>query len=87
MTQLFAVRLGEYDTPVFEVRPGVIRTDMTAGVAEKYDQLIAKGLTLQKRWGVPKDVGRVVAALARGDLAYSSGQVIQVDGGMTVGRL
>lgn len=87
MTQLFAVRLGEYDIPVFEVRPGLIRTDMTTGVAKKYDQLIAGGLTLQKRWGVPDDVGRVVAALARGDLAYSSGQVIQVDGGMTLGRL
>jgi NAD(P)-dependent dehydrogenase (short-subunit alcohol dehydrogenase family) len=87
MTQLFAVRLGEADIPVFEVRPGVIRTDMTAGVAEKYDRLIAEGLTLQERWGVPEDVGRVVASLARGDLAYSTGQVIMVDGGMTLGRL
>ena len=87
MTQLFAVRLGEYDIPVFEVRPGVIRTDMTAAVSEKYDRLIAEGLTLQKRWGEPEDVGRVVASLAKGDLAYSTGQVIQVDGGMTIGRL
>lgn len=87
MTQLFAVRLGEYDIPVFEVRPGLIRTDMTAGVSEKYDQLIAKGLTLQRRWGMPEDVGRAVASLARGELSYSTGQVILVDGGMTVGRL
>lgn len=87
MTQLFAVRLGEYDIPVFEVRPGVIRTDMTAGVSAKYDQLIAEGLTIQRRWGMSEDVGRAVASLARGDLAYSTGQVIQVDGGMTLGRL
>ena len=87
MTQLFAVRLGEADIPVFEVRPGVTQTDMTAGVKEKYDQMIAEGLTLQKRWGMPEDVGRAVASLARGDLAYSTGQVILVDGGMTIGRL
>jgi NAD(P)-dependent dehydrogenase (short-subunit alcohol dehydrogenase family) len=87
MTQLFAVRLGEADIPVFEVRPGVIQTDMTAGVKEKYDRMIGEGLTLQRRWGMPDDVGRVVASLARGDLSYSTGQVILVDGGMTVGRL
>jgi len=87
MTQLFAVRLGDYDIPVYEVRPGVIRTDMTAGVSAKYDQLISEGLTLQRRWGIPEDVGRAVASLARGELAYSTGQVIQVDGGMTLGRL
>ena len=87
MTKLFAVRLGEYEIPVFEVRPGVIRTDMTAGVARKYDKLLAEGLSLQRRWGKPEDVGRVVASLARGDMAYSTGQVILVDGGMTVGRL
>ena len=87
MTQLFAVRLGEADIPVFEIRPGVTQTDMTAGVKEKYDHMIAEGLTLQRRWGVPEDVGRVVASLARGELAYSTGQVIMVDGGMTIGRL
>ncbi len=87
MTQLFAVRLGEYDIPVFEVRPGLTRTDMTSGVSEKYDKMIAEGLTLQKRWGMPEDVGRAVASLARGELAYSTGQVIMVDGGMTIGRL
>ena len=87
MTQLFSVRLVEYDIPVYEVRPGVTRTDMTARVSEKYDQMIAEGLTLQRRWGMPEDVGRAVASLARGELAYSTGQVILVDGGMTVGRL
>jgi 3-oxoacyl-[acyl-carrier protein] reductase len=69
------------------VRPGIIRTDMTAGVTDKYDKLIADGLTVQKRWGLPDDVGRVVAALARGDFPYSTGQVIQVDGGLTLARL
>lgn len=87
MTQLFAVRLGEYNIPVFEVRPGVIKTDMTAGVKEKYDRLIDQGLTLQKRWGLSEDVGKAVGALATGDLAYSTGQVIMVDGGLTIGRL
>lgn len=87
MTQLFAVRLGEYDIPVFEVRPGVIKTDMTAGVTGKYDKLIEEGLTLQKRWGLSEDVGKAVGALATGDLAYSTGQVIMVDGGLTIGRL
>ncbi|GAB3502987.1 3-ketoacyl-ACP reductase [Emticicia fontis] len=86
-TQLFAVRLGEYNIPVYEVRPGVIKTDMTAGVTSKYDQLIENGLCVQKRWGFPEDVGKAVAALAKGDFPYSTGQVIMVDGGMTLGRL
>ncbi|WP_337044276.1 3-ketoacyl-ACP reductase [Emticicia sp. 17c] len=86
-TQLFAVRLGEFNIPVFEVRPGVIKTDMTAGVTAKYDQLIEGGLCVQKRWGLPDDVGRAVAALAKGDFPYSTGQVIMVDGGLTLARL
>ena len=86
-TQLWAARLGEFGIPVFEVRPGVIRTDMTSGVQEKYDRLISGGLLVQPRWGLPEDVGRACAALARGDLAYSTGQVIQVDGGLTLKRL
>jgi NAD(P)-dependent dehydrogenase (short-subunit alcohol dehydrogenase family) len=86
-TQLFATRLGEYDIPVYEVRPGVIKTDMTAGVTEKYDKLIEGGLCVQKRWGYPDDVGKAVAALARGDFPYSTGQVIMVDGGLTLPRL
>jgi NAD(P)-dependent dehydrogenase (short-subunit alcohol dehydrogenase family) len=86
-SQLWAVRLAEFGIDVFEVRPGIIATDMTAGVKEKYDALIANGLTVEKRWGTPNDVGRVVAALARGDLPYATGQVLHVDGGMTLRRL
>ena len=84
---LWATRLAQDGIPVYEVRPGIIRTDMTEGVAAKYDALINGGLTLQKRWGTPQDVGRAVAMLARGDLPYSTGQVISVDGGLTVQRL
>jgi NAD(P)-dependent dehydrogenase (short-subunit alcohol dehydrogenase family) len=87
MSQLFAARLGAAGIPVYEVRPGVIKTDMTAGVTEKYDKLIADGLFVQPRWGFPEDIGKAVAALARGDLPYSTGQVIMVDGGMTIPRL
>jgi NAD(P)-dependent dehydrogenase (short-subunit alcohol dehydrogenase family) len=86
-TQLFATRLGEFNIPVFEVRPGVIDTDMTAGARAKYDKLIGEGLTVQKRWGFPGDVGKVVAALASGNFPYSTGQVIMVDGGLTIPRL
>ncbi len=86
-TKLFAARLGEFNIPVFEVRPGVIATDMTAEVKQKYDQLIEGGMFLQKRWGAPSDVGKVVAALARGDFNYSTGLVITVDGGVAVPRL
>jgi NAD(P)-dependent dehydrogenase (short-subunit alcohol dehydrogenase family) len=85
--QTWAVRLAEFGIPVYEVRPGVIRTDMTSGVQGKYDQLIEGGLMLQPRWGTPDDVGRAVAVLARGELNYSTGQVIMVDGGMLVDRL
>ncbi len=86
-TQLFAVRLGEYDIPVFEVRPGIINTDMTSGAKEKYDKLIEDGLCVQKRWGQPDDVGKVVASLAKGDFMYSTGQVFMVDGGLAIPRL
>jgi 3-oxoacyl-[acyl-carrier protein] reductase len=87
MTQLFAVRLGEYNIPVYEVRPGIIATDMTAGVKEKYDNLIGAGLTVQQRWGLPGDVGKAVAAIADGSFPYSTGQVFMVDGGLTLSRL
>jgi len=87
MTKLMAVRLAHVDIPVYEVQPGVIATDMTSTVREKYDQLIGGGLTLQKRWGRPEDIGKVTAALVRGDLPYCTGQVIRPDGGMMVGRL
>lgn len=86
-TQLFAVRLGEFNIPVYEVRPGVIYTDMTAGVKDKYDKLIEEGLCVQQRCGLPEDVGKAVASLANGDLTYSTGQVIMVDGGLTIPRL
>jgi NAD(P)-dependent dehydrogenase (short-subunit alcohol dehydrogenase family) len=86
-TKLWAARLGEFGIPVYEVRPGVIQTDMTATVKEKYDKLIAGGLMVQPRWGQPADVARAVAMLVRGDLPYSTGQAILVDGGMTLPRL
>lgn len=86
-TQLWAARLGEFGIPVYEVRPGIAKTDMTAAVQAKYDKLIAEGLLVQPRWGTPEDTGRAVAMLARGDLPYSTGQVIMVDGGLTLPRL
>jgi 3-oxoacyl-[acyl-carrier protein] reductase len=86
-TKLWAARLGEFGVTVYEIRPGVIKTDMTAAVQAKYDKLIGEGLCVQARWGLPEDVGRAAAMLARGDLGYSTGQVILVDGGMTLQRL
>jgi 3-oxoacyl-[acyl-carrier protein] reductase len=85
--KLWAVRLAEFGIDVFEVRPGVIATDMTSGVKGKYDALIANGLTVDKRWGTPDDVGKAVAMLARGDLSYATGGVLMVDGGLTLERL
>jgi NAD(P)-dependent dehydrogenase (short-subunit alcohol dehydrogenase family) len=85
--RLFALRLAGIGIPVYEVRPGIIATDMTAGVTAKYDALIANGLTLDPRWGTPDDVGRAVATLARGDLPYATGQVLQIAGGLTLQRL
>ncbi len=87
MTQLWAVRLGEVGIPVYEVRPGIIHSDMTSAVTEKYDRMIADGLLVQPRWGEPDDVGKAVAMLARGDLLYSTGQVLMVDGGFAISRL
>lgn len=86
-TTLWAARLGEFGIPVFEIRPGIIKTDMTAAVQAKYDKLIGEGLLLQARWGLPEDIGKAAAMLVRGDAAYSTGQVIMVDGGLTVPRL
>ncbi len=86
-TLLWAVRLAEFGIPVYEIRPGIIKSDMTAAVTSKYDKLIADGLTLQPRWGFPEDVGKAVASLLRGDFPYSTGQVINVGGGMDIGRL
>lgn len=87
LTKLFACRLAAYNIPVYEVRPGIIRTDMTEKVSEKYDKMLAEGLCLTARWGTPDDVGKTVASLSRGDFLYSTGQVFMVDGGLTVPRL
>lgn len=86
-SKIWAVRLAEYNIPVYEVRPGIIKTDMTSGVEDKYDKLIADGLTVQPRWGYPKDVGKAVASLVDGDFPYSTGEVIMVDGGLSIQRL
>lgn len=86
-TKLWASRLGEFDIPVYEIRPGVIQTDMTAGVQEKYNRLFGNGMAIQQRWGLPEDVGKVAAAMATGSMPYSTGQVVLVDGGMTIQRL
>jgi NAD(P)-dependent dehydrogenase (short-subunit alcohol dehydrogenase family) len=86
-TKLWATRLGEYDIPVYEIQPGIIKTDMTAGVVEKYDKLFQEGITLQRRWGLPDDVGKVAAMLAQGNMPYATGQAIKVDGGLHIQRL
>ena len=85
--RLFAARLAGHGIPVFEVRPGVIATDMTERVKELYDRRIADGLIPEGRWGQPGDVGRIVAALVRGDAPYATGTVINVDGGLSIPRL
>lgn len=84
---LFADRLAEHGISVYEIRPGIIQTEMTAPVKEKYDRLIAEGLVPQKRWGYPEDVGKAVAALAKGYFPYSTGLVLEVSGGMNIRRL
>ncbi|MFO7871728.1 MAG: 3-ketoacyl-ACP reductase [Kiritimatiellia bacterium] len=86
-TKLWAAALGEFGIGVYELRPGIIQTDMTRGVKDKYDRLIEDGLLVQKRWGQPEDVGKAAASIVRGDIAYSSGQAIAVDGGLTLQRL
>ncbi len=87
MTKLYADRLSEFGINVYEIRPGVIKTDMTAVVTKKYDKLIAQGLTPIKRWGRPDDIGRAVTAIAKGHLPFSTGEVINVDGGFHLKRL
>jgi NAD(P)-dependent dehydrogenase (short-subunit alcohol dehydrogenase family) len=85
--RLFAARLAPEGIPVYEVRPGIIATDMTAAVKDVYDRRIADGLIPAGRWGQAADVGRVVAGLVRGDLPYATGSIIHVDGGLTIPRL
>jgi 3-oxoacyl-[acyl-carrier protein] reductase len=87
MTSLYAARLAEYGINVYEIRPGVIATDMTEPVKDKYDKLIAEGLTPIQRWGRPDDIGKAVVAIAAGLLPFSTGEVINVDGGFHLRRL
>ena len=87
ITTLFADRLAEYGINVYEIRPGIILTDMTAIVKDKYDRLIEEGLTPIRRWGYPEDIAGAVSALCSGNLDFSTGQVINVDGGFHIRRL
>ncbi len=87
LTPLFAARLAEFGINVYEIRPGIIATDMTGAVKEKYDKLIADGLTPIQRWGTPEDIGRAVAAIASDAFPFSTGEVINVDGGFHLRRL
>ncbi len=84
---LFADRLAEYGINVYEIRPGIIQTAMTAPVKEKYDRLMAEGLVPQKRWGYPEDIGKAVVALAKGYFPYSTGLILEISGGMNIRRL
>ena len=86
-SKLWAVRLAAEGVQVFELRPGIMATDMTAGVKDKYDALIAEGLVPQRRWGTAEDVGRAVRALLAGHFPFSTGDVINVDGGFHIRRL
>ena len=86
-SQLWAVRLAEERINVFELRPGIMATDMTSGVKEKYDRMLAEGAVPQNRWGQPEDVGRAVGAVLSGDFPYSTGAVIYIDGGFHLSRL
>jgi NAD(P)-dependent dehydrogenase (short-subunit alcohol dehydrogenase family) len=86
-TKLWATRLTQYGIAVYEIRPGIVATDMTEAAKEKYDALIGGDLLLDKRWGTPDDIGAAVAALAVGSLPYAPGQVLIVDGGLTLPRL
>jgi 3-oxoacyl-[acyl-carrier protein] reductase len=87
MTALFADRLAEHGINVYEIRPGIIKTDLTSGVKDKYDKLIGDGLTPIKRWGEPDDIGKAIVAIAEGYLPFSTGEVINVDGGFHLHRL
>ena len=87
MSKVLAVRLAEFDIPVYEIQPGIIETDMTEKVKGVYQDRIQNGLTLEPRMGKPEDIGKAVAALLRGDLPYATGQILALDGGLMVGRL
>ncbi len=84
---VFADRLSSEGILVFEIRPGVISTDMTAKLRDKYDKLISEGLVPQKRWGIPEDIGKAVASIARGDWNFSTGMVFEISGGLNIHKL
>lgn len=86
-SQLWAVRMAEHDVQVLELRPGIMATDMTAAVKDKYDKLIAEGLVPQRRWGTAEDVGRAVRAVLAGQFPFTTGDVIHLDGGFHLRRL
>lgn len=86
-SSLFADRLSKEGIRVFELRPGIIQTDMTVKVKDKYDKLISEGLVPQKRWGVPEDIGKAVASIARGDFDFSTGMIFEISGGMNIQKL
>jgi NAD(P)-dependent dehydrogenase (short-subunit alcohol dehydrogenase family) len=86
-SSIFADRLSEDGIMVYEVRPGIIQTDMTARVKDKYDKLIAEGFIPQKRWGMPDDIAKAVASLARGDWDFSTGSVFEISGGLNIRSL
>ena len=87
IARTYADRLASHRINVYEIRPGIIRTDMTAVVKEKYDRLISEGLVPQRRWGFPEDVGKAVAGLVSGQFDYSTGAILEVSGGMNIPRL
>jgi NAD(P)-dependent dehydrogenase (short-subunit alcohol dehydrogenase family) len=84
---VFADRLANDDIKVFEVRPGIIQTDMTVKQKDKYNKLICEGLIPEKRWGFPEDIGKAVASLARGDWDFSTGMVFEISGGLNIQKL
>ncbi|TAL65066.1 MAG: 3-ketoacyl-ACP reductase [Bacteroidetes bacterium] len=86
-SSIFADRLSREGILVYEVRPGIIDTDMTAKVKDKYDKLICEGLVPQKRWGMPLDIGKAVASIARGDWNFSTGMVFEISGGLNIHKL
>ena len=87
MTSLYADRLAEYGIGVYEIRPGIIATDMTSGVKQKYDQLFDQGVTPIARWGTPNDVANAVIAISQGYFPYSTGEIFNIDGGFHLRRL
>jgi NAD(P)-dependent dehydrogenase (short-subunit alcohol dehydrogenase family) len=84
---VFADRLSSEGIMVYEVRPGIIKTDMTTKIKDKYDKLISEGLVPQKRWGLPEEIGRAVASISRGDWNFSTGMIFEISGGLNIHKL